>query len=252
MYNTWGMDTCGDTLSGNNFSYRNCWQLLHSSMSQLYDAAKEGDLERVQVLMEQGADKDRGVPWGETPLCAASHYGHLAVVRYLVDQGADMEKAIGSWTPLIAASCNGHLEVVRYLLEQGANKDEATDHGWTSLHIAAQFGDPEIAKLLMMYGADLIASNKWGKLPINMTANEEIRQAIRDEPERRRDQQPRKRCIEDDRYPNAAAASASAQQEDDDDDEKQINKQPAEGEGEEGKEADEDQDSEPSSDEDDN
>ena len=123
--------------------------------------------------------------------------------------------------------------MTRYLLEQGANRDKANDGGYTSLHIAAWNGHLEIAKLLMVYGADLNARTNDGRLPIDVAANEEIKQAIRDEPERRWDQQPRKRCIEQDRHPNAAA-SASAQQEEGDDEEEPSNtKQPAEGEAEE-------------------
>ena len=74
--------------------------------------------------------------------------------------------------------------------------------------------------------------------------NEEIKQAIRDEPRRRLDHG-HKRATEQDRHPNAAT-SASAQQEEEGKEEEQANKQPAEA----GEVADEDQDSEPSSDED--
>ena len=219
-------------------------------MSDLHDAAEAGDLERVQVLVEQGVDKDctdNINNW--TPLCIASQSNHLRVVRYLVEQGADMEKASGlGVTPLVIASTYGYTEVVQYLLEQGANRDKADSVGWTSLHYAAYRNHLEVAKLLMAYGADLNASDNMRKLPIDWACNEEIRQAIRDEAERRRDLQPRKRCIEEDRHPNAAT-SASAQQEEEVDKAEQSNKQPRLGSGEKGEVADEDQDSEPSSDE---
>ena len=98
----------------------------------------------------------------------------------------------------------------------------------------------------MVYGADLNAgTTDDGRLPIDVAANEDIRQAIRDEPERRWNQQPRKRCIDQDQHPHTAAASASAQQEGDE--EEQSNTQPKG----EGVVADEDQDSESSSDEED-
>ena len=159
-------------------------------MSDLYDAARDGDLKRVQVLVvEQGVDKEEtGGLYGSTPLYAASRNGHLAVVRYLVEQGADMEKVNShGWTPLIEATFCGHLEVVRYLLEQGAKRDKADTLGWTSLHWAASKGHLETAKLLMVYGADLNARNNDGRFPIDMghRNNEEIKQAIRDEPVRR-------------------------------------------------------------------
>ena len=68
--------------------------------------------------------------------------------------------------------------------------------------------------LLMSYGADLNARNNYGELPIDMAANEAIKQAILDEPSRRINQD-LMIATEQDRCPNAAAASASAQQEED-------------------------------------
>ena len=196
-------------------------------MSDLYDAAKAGDLERVQMLV----GKEEGRNEKDISLYVASSNGHFAVVRYLVEQGADMEKVHNDgFTSLIRASMNGHLEMVRYLLEQGANRDKVNNYDNTSLHLAANWGHLEIAQLLMVYGADLNARNSFGKLPIDVAWTEEIKQVIRDEPRRRMDHG-HKRATEQDCPPNAAA-TASVQQE------------------EEGKIADEDQDSEPSSDED--
>ena len=222
-------------------------------MPELYDAAETGNFERVKMLVEQGIDKNQvGKAWGETALAAAATNNHFVVVQYLVEQGADMEKGDDTdWTPLIWASIRGHLELVRYLLEQGANRDKATGSGETSLHYAAYEGHLEIAKLLMVYGADLNARTNTGQLPIDLADNEEIKQAIRDEPRRRMDHG-HKRATEQDRHPNTVA-SASAQQENKEED-GQVNKKPRLDEGEveeEGKVAVEDEDSEPSDDEDD-
>jgi len=139
---------------------------------------------------------------------------------------------------------------VRYLLEQGANRDKATDEGWTSLHFAANQENLDIAKLLMVYGADLNARTSDGQLPIDMTDNDEIKQAIRDEPRRRIDDAPGKRATDQDRHPDAATSVSALQEDEEEGDEHQAQdiKQAAAGEGEV---ADEDQDSEPSSDEDD-
>ena len=157
--------------------------------------------------------------------------------------------------PLISATDIGRLEVTRYLLEQGANRDiVATSDGMTPLHCAAANNELEIAKLLMVYGADLNARDNDGDLPIDMARTEEMKQAIRDEPRRRMDHG-HKRATEQDRHPNAAA-STSTQQEDDEEEEEEehSNKRPRLDEGreaEEGKVAEEDEDSEPSDEEND-
>ena len=160
-----------------------------------------------------------------------------------------MEKAedVGN-TPLQNASMEGHLDVVRYLLEQGANRDKADCEDHTPLHHAVSNGRLETARLLMVYGADLNAKNIDDQLPIDMTDDEEIKQAIRDEPRRRMDEAPGKRATEQYRHPNAAA-SASAQQEEGEEEEEPSNKCPRLDEGADAKEqnvAEEDQDSEPS------
>ena len=85
---------------------------------------------------------------------------------------------------------------MRYLLEQGANRDKVTEVEpfWTSLNIAVEQGHLEIVKLLMIYGADLNTRDAEGRLAIDYAPNEEIRQAIRDEPRRRIDEAPGKRA----------------------------------------------------------
>jgi hypothetical protein len=79
------------------------------------------------------------------------------------------------------------LEVVEYLLEQGADRDKQDSNGDTPLHTAAIRGHLEMAKALMRYGANLDAKNRRGLLPIDAARNEEIKQAILDEPRRRND-----------------------------------------------------------------
>ena len=226
----------------------------------LIDAVRTNNLERVKMLVDQGADKDKGDSLGWIPLWWASWKGHIEVAQYLVEQGATLDKANnGGTTPLIAAVAGGHLEVCRYLLEQGADRDKADHRGWTPLHFAANNGRLKVAMLLMSYGADLNARDNSGRLPIEMEGyrmTEAIKQAIRDEPRRRMDEAPGKRATEQDRHPNATT-SASAQQEDGEDEEaEQSNKRPrlndegtAVAVGMETKVAEKDEDSEPSSDE---
>ena len=223
-------------------------------MTDLYDAARTGDLKRVTLLVGQGVDKNQvGGPYGQTALGIAAELDHLTVVQYLVDQGADTEKAnINSNTPLIYASNQGHVEVVRYLLEQGANRDKVDNRGLTSLHHAAANNYLETAKLLMAYGADLNARSLSGHLPTDHILSSEMRQAFRDEPRRRMDHG-HKRASEQDQHPNAAV-SASGYQEGEAGEE-QSNKKPRldeVAEAEETKIAEEDEDSEPSDDEDGN
>ena len=233
-----------------------CFSICPNLKMEIHDAAENGNLGRVRLLVEQGVDKDKGNSLGNTPLRQASSNGHLEVVQYLVEQGASLDKGNEyDHTPLSGAAYFGHLEVARYLLEQGADRDKASNDGWTPLHWAAREVHLEIAMLLMSYGADLNARTKWNELPIDVARTETIKQAIRDEPRRRMDHG-HKRATEQDRHPNAAASASAQQEEEEEDGEEQSNKRQrldegavaAVAEAEETKVAEEDEDSEPSSD----
>ena len=68
------------------------------------------------------------------------------------------------------------------LAEAGADVNEckATD-GNTLLHLASERGDAEMVSALMMCNASLTVRNNQGQLPIDVAANDEIRQLINDE-----------------------------------------------------------------------
>ena len=222
----------------------------------MWYAAWNGHLEVVRLLLERGAHKYKSSDrcrW--SPMHAAVSKGHKNVVQILhatetgpmanIMQYNHINMRDGCCnTPLIIACCHGgHVEVARYLLEQGADVNMIGQFGMTPLHSAVECGQLEIAKLLMAYGADLNARDTNGQLPINVgygSENEEMKQAILDEPRRRLDHG-HKRATE---QHSEATTSASAQQEEE-------VEALYEGEAVEGVVADEDQDSEPSSDEED-
>ena len=59
-------------------------------------------------------------------------------MRALIKAGADVNKAIDNgWTPLFVGACLGHETVVLELIESGADVSMAMDNGVTLLRIAA-------------------------------------------------------------------------------------------------------------------
>ena len=84
--------------------------------------------------------------------------------------------------PLLVASKNGHTNVVIALAEAGADVNQCEERdGNTLLHLASQSGNAEVVSTLMACNASLTAKNKQGQLPIDVTANDQIRQLINDE-----------------------------------------------------------------------
>ena len=133
---------------------------------EFLEAAEEGHVEVVRMLLEAGADKDLEDIDSKTALIYASDKGHGQVVRLLLAAGArDLADGFG-YTALFRASWGGHVEVVRLLLEAGANKDLTGDLGDTALSNASWFGHAGVVRMLLEFGAnkDLTDSHGYSAL----------------------------------------------------------------------------------------
>jgi ankyrin repeat protein len=80
------------------------------------------------------------------------------------------------------AARNGELETLRALLKQGADVNAAVGDGMTALHWAASRGDAEMARTLIVAGANLQAATRFGGyLPLHVAAergNADVVQAL--------------------------------------------------------------------------
>jgi ankyrin repeat protein len=88
--------------------------------------------------------------------------GRLAVLKRLVNAGARLNADSYRGTPLIWAAVCNRTETVEWLLDHGANIDRKATFGGlthgqgvTALHMAAQYGNMPVVRLLVERGADL-------------------------------------------------------------------------------------------------
>ena len=123
----------------------------------IFEASTVGRADRVRELLDEGASPATVSQDGFTPLHLAAFFGHPETVRLLLDRGAEVDPVSDNdlrVRPLNSAAAGGHGKVVALLLEHGAAVDGPEGAGFTPLHVAAENGDVESARLLLAAGAN--------------------------------------------------------------------------------------------------
>ena len=149
-------------------------------MTPLQLASRNGHVEVVCFLLEQGADVTARDKSGSTPLHYASDNGQIEVIRILINRGADLraQNAKGR-TPLHNASSNGRVEVVCILIEHGAVVSAQNRDGSSPLHEALLYGRAEVSRILIERGADLTVRDVTGWTPLHRASRQGLLEAAR-------------------------------------------------------------------------
>ncbi|XP_067324758.1 ankyrin-2 isoform X10 [Anolis sagrei] len=174
----------------------------------LHIASLAGQGEVVKVLVKEGANINAQSQNGFTPLYMAAQENHIEVVKYLLENGANQSTATeDGFTPLAVALQQGHNQAVAILLENdtkgkvrlpalhiAARKDDTksaalllqndhnadvqskmmvnrtTESGFTPLHIAAHYGNVNVATLLLNRGAVVDFTARNGITPLHVAS----------------------------------------------------------------------------------
>jgi len=136
---------------------------MFGQVTGLHDAASQGDVESVRLLLKHGDDPNLVDKHNQTPLHVAARNGHVEVARILLNNGADPnvgKKIIRPFpTALHVAAEHGQGEVATLLLESGADPNARATYGiWTGrvpLQVAAEHENLDVAYLLLKNGAEL-------------------------------------------------------------------------------------------------
>jgi len=118
-------------------------------------AALEGDLDKVQLLLKQRVKCDVSDQEGHTALMFAAYNGHSEIILALLDAGAEVDqKDLMDRTALLYGATGPFPETVKILLDHGAdpNQVDSDEHFSPLMHAAAE-GNLEVVKVLLDHGA---------------------------------------------------------------------------------------------------
>lgn len=168
----------------------------------------QGPAAALHLLVNKGFPLELKDLKGQTPLHIASQKGPIENIRTLLDGGAKLEaRTIEGMTPLHLATIAGRDDVVSLFLELDADVTAVSSEGATILHYAASYGHssllekllkgdalrsllntgdydgktplhhavwkepkPAVVHLLLHYGAQADARNKYGYTPLHWAA----------------------------------------------------------------------------------
>lgn len=136
----------------------------------IHDFAKTGNLSRLKVATQKGADLNLKDSFGMTPFHYAVKEENYEIIEFLIAQKADINLSqnerniacgINGFTPLLFALHYENRELGIFLINAGANINCKSAIGITPLHYAVKSGDIELTNLLIEKKADLNAQ-KYG------------------------------------------------------------------------------------------
>ncbi|XP_042380021.1 potassium channel KOR2-like [Zingiber officinale] len=165
----------------------------------LSSTAYYGDINRLKLLINGGADPNTANYDGRTALHMAAGRGHEKVVKFLIKRGVDVNciDKFGN-SPLLEALKAGHeliaavlvenggivnlndagrflceavtdnnVKLLRGLLKYGVDPNSRNYDERTPLHVAASQGLHHAATMLIESGADVLSKDRWGNTAVD-------------------------------------------------------------------------------------
>jgi uncharacterized protein len=139
----------------------------------IYQAALEGNLNRVLEVLQEGFDVNKTDQDGRTALMYAAFNGHTKIVNILLEKKSIVDlRDQGGKTALMYAASGPFPETVRLLLDHQANPNLADyQEHFTALMYAAAEGQRENVKILLEGNADPLLKDADGDVALTFARN---------------------------------------------------------------------------------
>ena len=139
----------------------------------LHIAVFKGRFNVVQQLIGAGAKIGCPDRFDWTPLLHAIQHKDHTITAYLINNGADIDEPIKNGEYPIHFATRWGMSLMHFVLNYDADVNVADSAGWTPLHNAAAYKNPDMVKLLLDYGANRRLRDLKGRTPKDLTTDKE-------------------------------------------------------------------------------
>lgn len=142
-----------------------------SRITPLFYAAKNGDTESIEVLLDHGADLQFRDSWKGNVLMRAADTDSVEAVEWLIKRGVDVsERDFLGRTVLHSSACNRSWRTLSYLVEHVPDMDVNVQGaaGETPLHDCCHKDGSEGVRILVGAGARCDIKNKENRTAVNI------------------------------------------------------------------------------------
>jgi hyperpolarization activated cyclic nucleotide-gated potassium channel 4 len=141
---------------------------------KMCQAAAEGNLQQMQVLLRAGADPSNSDYDDRTPMHLAAAHDHLLIMEYIKSHHPTIDlNAVDAFdtTPLNDAFSTGCLATIDWLVARGAEMG-TTEQAHRDLFNGCVDGDADIVKKAAAAGIDLDLADYDDRTPLMLAASE--------------------------------------------------------------------------------
>eukprot|EP00960_Hanusia_phi_P051994 761167-Hanusia_phi.AAC.1 len=145
---------------------------LYDQRTALHLAAAEGQYDVVQYLLGMQADVNAKDRWGGDALKDAMRGNHRKVTELLKEAGAlglsdeHSDHGMTMGERMCKAASRGDLEEIKSLVAKNASVNACDYDRRSALHLAAAEGHHEVVAFLVIYGANVNCTDRWGGDPL--------------------------------------------------------------------------------------